>query len=293
MKKDKIFSLGFFDGVHLGHQALLYACQRMAEQAGISTAAITFEQHPQSLFAPNPPLLINTTAVRCDLLKQYGMETILTYPVNEVVMGMPWQDFLMELYRYHGAKGFVCGYDFRFGHKGAGDAQKLRQFCKEWGLRCLVLPEQSLDGQRISSTYIRGLIEQGDVETAAKFLGHPHMLCGDVVPGRQLGRTIGVPTANLLIPEGVVVPKLGVYACICNLDGREYIAVTNIGRRPTVEGHQVRAESWILDFDGNLYGKEITLHFHKFLRPEQKFSSLEELRAQIQQDAAECRKLLR
>lgn len=293
MKKRMIFALGFFDGVHLGHQALLYACQRMAEQAGVGTAAITFERNPQSLFTPNPPLLINTTENRCDLLKQYGMETILTYPVNEAVMGMPWRDFLIELYRYHGAKGFVCGYDFRFGLKGEGDAQKLRQFCGELGLHCLVLPEQSMDGKRISSTYIRTLIEAGDMETAAKFLGHPHILSGKVVSGRQLGRTIGVPTANILIPDGVVVPKLGVYACSCDLDGREYIAVTNIGSRPTVEGHQVRAESWILDFDGDLYGKEITLQFHKFLRPEQKFADLEELRRQIQQDAAQAKNLLR
>lgn len=292
MKKNKIFALGFFDGVHLGHQALLYACQRMAERSGVGTAAITFEQHPQALFSQNPPLLINATADRCDLLQQYAIETILTYPVNEAVMGMPWQDFLMELCRYHGAKGFVCGYDFRFGHKGAGDAQKLQQFCQQQGLPCLVLPEQTMGGKRISSTYIRTLIEAGDMQTAAKFLGHPHMLCGNVVSGRQLGRTIGVPTANILIPDEIVVPKLGVYATECLVDGIRHKAVTNIGSRPTVKGHQVRAESWILDFDGDLYGKHMTVLFHKFLRPEQKFDSLEELKVQISKDAVEACRLL-
>jgi riboflavin kinase/FMN adenylyltransferase len=289
----KIFALGFFDGVHLGHQTLLYACQRMAEQADVGTAAITFENHPQALFTTNIPPLINSTADRCRLLQKYGMDTILTYPVNEAVMGMPWQDFLMELYRDHGASGFVCGYDFRFGRKGEGNAEKLRQFCEEYGLACLVLPEQTLNGIRISSTHIRQLIEDGEMDEAEKFLGHPHLLSGEVVSGRKIGRTIGVPTANVLIPEGVVIPRRGVYACLCHVNGQTCAAVTNIGSRPTVEGHQVRAESWILDFEGDLYGKEITLEFHNFLRPEEKFASLEDLRAQIQKDAAETRILLR
>lgn len=293
MKQKKIFALGFFDGVHKGHQTLLYACRQMAEQFGVGTAAITFENHPQALFTKDIPPLINSTADRCSLLQKYGMDAILAYPVNEAVMCMPWRNFLMELCHYHGASGFVCGYDFRFGHKGEGNAEKLRQFCDEYGLQCLVLPEQTLDGIRISSTHIRNLIENGRMEEAEKFLGHPHILSGEVVPGRQLGRTIGVPTANILIPEGVVVPKLGVYACNCHIGDKRYLAVTNIGSRPTVGGHQTRAESWILDFEGDLYGREIALEFHKFLRPEQKFASLEELRAQIQQDAEETKNLLR
>ena len=153
-----------------------------------------------------------------------------------------------------------------------------------------IVSEQILSGVRISSTHIRQLIENGDMETAAQFLGHPHILSGEVVPGRQLGRTIGVPTANILIPEGVAVPKLGVYACTCRVEGKTYMAVTNIGSRPTVEGHQVRAESWILDFHGDLYGKFIQVQFYKFLRPERKFPSLEELRAEILKNGEETRK---
>ena len=150
-----------------------------------------------------------------------------------------------------------------------------------------------MDGIRISSTHIRQLIEHGEMETVAKFLGHPHILGGNVVHGRHLGRTIGVPTANVLIPDGVALPKLGVYACTCVIDEKNYVAVTNIGSRPTVDGHQVRAEAWILDFEGDLYGRQLTLQFHKFLRPEQKFGSLEELKAQIGIDAAEAYKLLK
>ena len=149
-----------------------------------------------------------------------------------------------------------------------------------------------MDNLRISSSHIRTLVEAGDVETAMSFLGHPHIFSGEVVSGRQLGRTIGVPTANILLPEGVVVPKFGVYATTAQIQGKVYPAVTNIGSRPTVGGHQVRSESWLLNFDGDLYGKVITLEFHKFLRPEHKFDSLQDLQAQIHRDAEQMRKIL-
>ena len=290
--KKTIYALGFFDGVHLGHQALLDACMHMAQAENAETAAITFQKHPKSLFIDMPPVLINAIEDRKALLQQYGMQSIRVLPVTKESMAQPWQDFLQELYA-DGAAGFVCGDDFRFGHKGEGDGEKLQAFCQEKGLRCVIVPEQTLNGVRISSTHIRSLIEAGDMKAAAEFLGHPHVLGGEVVPGRHIGRTIGVPTANVLIPEGVAVPRLGVYASTCAIDGHDYVAVTNIGSRPTVQGHQVRAESWILDFDGDLYGRHIALHFHKFPRPERKFDSLEALRAQIQLDAAETYRLLR
>ena len=288
----KIFALGFFDGVHLGHQALLESCVDMAKQYGYEPAAITFDRHPQSLFTAAPPALINTNADRERLLRRYGIEHIYTLAVNEASMNMDRWDFLEDLL-VDGAHGFVCGYDFRFGRKGMGDAQSVVNFCTNREMLVEVIPEQTLDGIRISSTRIRSLIEAGDMEEAEKFLGHPHILSGEVVSGRKLGRTIGVPTANILIPAGVVVPKLGVYACTCRLGDAAYMAVTNIGSRPTVGGHQTRAESWLLDFDGDLYGKEITLEFHKFLRPEAKFEDLERLRTQIQLDAAQTRSLLK
>ena len=290
--KKKIFALGFFDGVHLGHQALLDACVKLAQAHSATPAAITFQRHPQALFAAQTPALINSNTDRDALLSRYGMEYIHRLEVNEEIMSTNWRDFLENL-RAEGAIGFVCGDDFRFGHKGQGDCEKLRAFCGEFDLPCVIIPEQTMDGVRISSTHIRNLIEAGDVETAAKFLGHPHRLSGEVVSGRRLGRTIGVPTANVLLPDGVVVPRLGVYACTCHIGQRQYTAVTNIGSRPTVEGHQTRVESWMLDFGGDLYGQNITLDFYKFLRPEEKFDSLETLRAQIQTDAAQTRQLLR
>lgn len=292
MNDKQIFALGFFDGVHLGHQALLAACVRLAAELDCQPAAITFDRHPQALFTPDPPALINGNADRERLLRQYGIGPIRKIPVTPEVMSTPWRDFLEELLE-SGAAGFVCGTDFRFGHRGAGDAEKLKIFCQERGLPCVIVEDQTLDGRRISSTHIRRLIENGDMETANRFLGHPHILSGTVVSGRHLGRTIGVPTANIQIPEGVAVPKFGVYAALAELDGVKYPAVTNIGTRPTVGGHRVTVESWILDFQGDLYGREITLQFVKFLRAERKFDSLEALRAQIQLDAAQTVQFLR
>ena len=166
----------------------------------------------------------------------------------------------------------------------------LAEYCIEKGLACTVVPEQTRSGIRISSTCIRALLEEGNMAEATAFLGHPHILTGAVVTGRQLGRTIGIPTANVLIPEEVAVPKLGVYASLCCVEGKKYPAVTNIGSRPTVGGHQIRVESWLLDFAGDLYGKTVTLEFYQFLRPETKFSSLEELEKEIRKNGEETRK---
>ena len=203
-----IFALGFFDGVHLGHQALLNACCALASEMNCETAAITFENHPKSLFA-GPVPLISTVRDRQRLLEQYGIRRVRTYPVNREVMGMPWEAFLEELIG-EGAVGFVCGDDFHFGKRGEGDPQKLAEFCEARGLPCRVVSEQTLNGKRISSTRIRGQIEEGNMESATRLLGHPHTLTGTVIHGKQLGRKLGFPTANLLLPEGTVVPKFGV-----------------------------------------------------------------------------------
>ena len=286
----RIFALGFFDGVHLGHQALLKECCALAAEKQCETAAITFECHPKSLFA-GPVPLISTVCDRLHLMRRYGIDHISIYPVTPEVMGKPWEEFLEELLK-QGAEGFVCGDDFHFGRKGEGNAAKLAEFCLSRGLPCRVVSEQTLDGKRISSTRIRGKIEEGNMESATRLLGHPHMLTGKVVHGHQLGRKLGFPTANLRLPEGVVVPKFGVYACRAEIDGKYYPAVTNVGTRPTVSGNGITVEPWILDFAGDLYDREIRLEFFRFLRPEQKFPDLESLRQEIFRNAEQTRAYL-
>lgn len=289
-----IWALGFFDGVHLGHQALLRQCQRLAGQARCGAGVVTFASHPDTLVLGNTPRLINSSRDREWLLKkQFHMDRVVTLPFDEAMHTMAWDDFLAMLQREYDAAGFVCGEDFRFGSRGAGDAEMLRAYCEGKGLASAVVPEQVLDGVRVSSTYIRKQIETGDMATAVRFLGHPYVLSGRVIHGHQLGRKLGIPTANLTVPEGLAVPKFGVYAGVCRVDGQFHPTVTNIGTRPTVDGTGVTVEPWILDYTGDLYDREITLEFFRFLRPEQKFPNLEELKAAIRRDAEETRKLFK
>lgn len=290
MQKEKtIYVLGFFDGVHRGHQALINACLLLAEKTGFQPGAIAFTTHPDGVTSGKAPGLLNTIEDRNRLLLAHGIHNLLEFPFNAEVVTTPWEEFLEQLLR-KGAAGFVCGLDFRFGNGGAGTAEKLAAFCEERNIPYTVVPDLLVDNSRVSSTHIRSLLRQGDIAAVNRFLGHPHFITGIVVPGRGLGHTIGIPTANLSLPEELVIPKLGVYACKAVVEGKTYLAVTNIGSRPTVGGHQVRAESWLLDFDGDLYGKHMTLHFHAFLRPEKNFGSLEELKAEIRKNAAETRK---
>lgn len=291
MNEKQIFALGFFDGVHLGHQALLRACVNLARETGAAAGAITFQQHPKTLLSSSAPRTINTLEDRVRLLEKYGIRRVYPLPVTPEVMSTPWEDFLQDLLA-RGAAGFVCGDDFRFGSRGLGTAETLREFCRDRGLPCVIVPEQTRGSTRISSTRIRELLEAGEMEEAVALLGHPHILSGKVVHGQGLGHTMGIPTANLRIPYGVVTPRYGVYAARCRVDGRSYAAVTNIGVRPTVSGTGVTVEPWILNFQESLYDREITLEFYAFLRPEQRFSGLAALQAQIRQDGARAVRLL-
>lgn len=291
MTNKTIYALGFFDGVHLGHGALLTACRQLADAIGCKAGAVTFGNHPGSLVQGAATALLSTPEERERLMKtRYHMDVVVTLPFDEQLRSVPWRDFLTMLSEQYGAIGFVCGDDFRFGYRGQGNAELLAEYCTVENLPFRMVPEQTLDGRRVSSTYIRRQIESGDMETALRFLGHPFTIRGQVIPGHQLGRTLGIPTANLLLPGELVAPKFGVYACRCIVDGVAYPAVTNVGTRPTVNGVGVTVEPWILDFEGDLYGREITLEFYRFLRPEQKFPDLAALQAEIRKNAEETRK---
>lgn len=285
--KKVIYALGVFDGVHLGHRALLNECCRLAEQGNMEPGAVTFRSHPDALLSGAAPVLINTISDRERLLRRF-VPQVVTLPFDRRMLQTPWEAFLALLRADYAAGGFVCGDDFCFGSRGFGNGSTLADYCAREGLPCAVVPEQTVEGVRVSSTHIRALLERGEMAQAVRFLGHPHILSGTVVHGRQLGRTLGIPTANIACPEGVVVPRHGVYAVRVRLDGRRYTGVANIGTRPTVSGEGVNVETWLLDYSGDLYGREITLAFYTFLRPERKFSSLEEMRGEIRRNAQQA-----
>ena len=290
MTDKTIFALGFFDGVHLGHQALLKACRELATELDCKAGVVTFFGHPDELVTGKKTVLINTYQDRRRLLKAYGMETVVELPFNENLMKLPWQDFYQLLRTQYGAAGLVCGEDFRFGFRGQGNAALLKEVCAADGIPCAVIPQQMLDGIAVSSTHIRSLLEQGEIEDAETFLGHKHIFTGTVVKGQQLGRRLGTPTANLSLPEELLCLPFGVYICRAKGEGIDCPAVTNIGIRPTVEGKTVTVEPWLLDYEGDLYGKELTLEFCRYLRPERKFPSLAELQAEILKNGEQTRK---
>lgn len=283
----RVIALGFFDGVHVGHGALLRTAKIKAEELGVTPAALTFDPHPNELIFGEKTPLINTLAERRELMTGlYGMEEMLVLPFDRAFMEMDWQDFVKEvLIKRFCAVHVVCGFDYTFGHRGLGNAEKLKALCSDLGIGCDVVEKVELLGAEVSSSRIRTLLEQGKLEEANILLGHPHFLSGEVIHGKQLGRVLGFPTANVPLEEGLLVPARGVYATCITCDSGVYKAVTNIGSRPTVgESTQITAESYLLDFEGDLYGQTMKVELMKFLRPEQKFRSLDELKAAVLND---------
>lgn len=292
MKVEKtVIALGFFDGVHRGHGALLRKAAERAVELNAAPAVFTFDRSPKEFVTGKPVLLINSNDDRRDIIRRvYGIQRVIFAPFDREMMTMPWQDFITELLvKQYGAVHLVAGHDYRFGHKNEGTVERLREKCRELGLGCDIIPKVELEGITVSSTYIRTLLEQGDVERAALFLGHPHCLSQTVRHGQRLGRTIGIPTVNLAVPAHVLTPERGVYITRAFLpDGRSCPGVTNVGTRPTVtEGDTVSVETYLLGFDGDLYGQTVRLDFYKRLRGEVKFPSLEALRQEILRNVAE------
>ena len=291
--RERVIALGFFDGVHLGHGALLRRAAEEAKKRGCESAVFTFDRPPKEVITGIPCPLINSPEDRAELVKRlYGIDEMIMVPFDDEMRTTPWDRFVTDiLVGRYGAVHLVAGHDHHFGHRNQGSPELLKEKCAELGLGCDIIPAVTLDGVTVSSTHIRKLLEEGDVETARAFLGHPHVLTQTVGHGRQLGRTIGIPTANLVAPPHVLLPKRGVYAAKITLpDGRAFGGVTNVGVRPTVNnGQDVTVEPWILDFDGDLYGQAIRVEFYRRLRDERKFDSLDALKSQIETDADKTR----
>ena len=293
----RVIALGFFDGVHKGHGALLRTVAQVADRLGAKPCAFTFDRSPTAAITGQAVPLLSSVEDRVWLMRRYyGIEEVIVAPFDGM-QKMDWQDFVSEyLQKELGAVHVVAGHDFHFGYMGKGNPQRLQEKCRELGMGCDIIQKVEQDGITISSTYIRTLIAQGEVERADQFLGHPHTLTNRVAHGKKIGTTtLGFPTVNLLIPQGVIVPAFGVYTTRVWFDGQCRCAVTNVGVRPTVEdndGH-VTVEGFILDFDGDLYGHEIRMEFYKYLRPEQCFPSMDALAAEIRRNAQQTRDYFR
>ena len=237
-QKKRVIALGFFDGVHNGHAALMRRTFERAKELGATPSAFTFDPHPQNVIFGKPVPLLTSPEDRGDLMrKYYGIEDVIVEPFTPQRMKQPWRDFLENtLVKELGAVHLVAGHDYHFGYKGEGNPERLKTACKELGIGCDIIPKVEQDSITVSSTYIRTLVAQGEIERANEFLGHPYTLSDHVSHGKKLGTTLGFPTVNLKLKEHVLPPAKGVYAAKVILEnGETHIAVTNVGTRPTVE----------------------------------------------------------
>ena len=291
--KKRVIALGFFDGVHNGHAALMRRTYEVAKETGAVPSAFTFDPHPQNVIFGKPTPLLTSPEDRADLMrKYYGIEDVIVEPFTVERMKQPWRDFVEQtLVRDLGAVHLVCGHDYHFGYKGEGNPSRLRELCGELGIGCDVIEKVEQEGITVSSTYIRTLVAQGEIERANEFLGHPYTLSDHVSHGKKLGTTLGFPTVNLKLKEHVMAPAKGVYATKVILENGEVLpAVTNVGTRPTVDdGDQLTIEGFILDFHGDLYGQKIQMEFYKYLREERKFPSFDALKAEIAHNVDQTR----
>ena len=297
MKQQTVIALGFFDGVHLAHGALLKTAVRRAQERGCLSAAFTFDRSPREVVTGERVALLTTPEERQErICGAYGVDRVIAAPFDDALRTLPWETFLTrELVERCGAVHLVAGHDYRFGYRGEGTPERLRDYCAAHGLGCDLIERIERGGVTVSSSHIRALLAAGDVAGAAEFLGYPYTLSGTVQHGQGLGHRALVPTLNLLPDTRKLIPARGVYATLVRLaDGREFPAVTNIGVRPSVcDAGGVTVETYLPGFSGDLYGAEVGVRFFDRLREERKFDSLEALRAQIEADVQQAERILR
>jgi riboflavin kinase/FMN adenylyltransferase len=287
-----VVTVGTFDGVHRGHQAILqYLIQRAAERKGPSTL-ISFDPHPRSVVHGDPVPLLTTVEERAELLDEAGLDRFVVLPFTDNFARLDATTYVEEvLVRRVGLQEIAVGYDHRFGANREGDVDLLRTMGTEHGFTVDVIPAQEVGHQVVSSSAVRECLTRGAVDEAASLLGRPYAIRGTVAHGEGRGRQIGFPTANLEFPDPrKLTPQNGVYATRTHLPGGEvYAGMMNIGRRPTFDGMNVTVEVHLLAFEGDLYGKTLRVEFLQRLRDEQRFSSPDDLAVQLAKDKRHCR----
>ena len=280
-------ALGSFDGLHLGHRQVI---GNTLSAPGLRPAVITFQQNPSVSLQKKPVPLLTTNEQKLALLEEMGVEVVYLLPFEQI-RDMEPEDFVEALYRVCRVRALSCGFNFRFGKNGRGDAGLLKELCREKGMELSVTPPVSVAGETVSSTRIRACLEQGDVQQAGQLLGRPFGYDFEVTHGRQLGRTWGTPTINQPFPAGYVLPRFGVYASLVEVEGQKYYGVTNIGVKPTLGSDCALSETWIPEFSGDLYGKKVPVELLDFIRPERKFDRLDQLKNEILENGVLARKI--
>ncbi|MCR5208854.1 MAG: riboflavin biosynthesis protein RibF [Lachnospiraceae bacterium] len=285
-------AVGKFDGIHVGHKKIIDEILA-AKADGLLSVIFTFDPAPEIFFGFQDAFELMTKQEKRDYFEASGIDVLIEYPMNPVTAALDPEVFVREyISRRMNASLVVAGSDLSFGAKGRGDFNLLNALKKELGFETLRIEKVSMDGDVVSSTRIRSLVQEGRMKEAARLLGRPYSFKGIVRHGRQLGRTIGMPTANIIPEDGKILPPYGVYHSRCILDGKEILkGISNIGRKPTVKNDTaVNIETFLFDWDKDIYGCSLEVEFMHFARPEKKFGSVEELKAAMQADIETCRK---
>lgn len=277
-------SLGKFDGVHRGHEALIEHLLEKKKE-GLKAVVFTFDIPPKKLTENNNYRVLSTNKEKQEILKERGIDYLLECPFTKEVMCMEPEAFVVWIVKSLHVKSMVVGSDFRFGHNRKGDHILLEKLSATYGYTLRVVDKIQYEGRDISSTFVREQIIKGNMEKANDLLGYPFFVKSEVIHGRQLGRTLGIPTINMELVAEKLLPPKGVYATAVEIGGKYYTGVTNVGCKPTVNhSNKVNVETHILDFSGDLYGYELKVSFYSFIRPEQRFSSVEMLKEQMERD---------
>lgn len=275
-------ALGYFDSVHLGHRKIISIAKDIAKDSGIGCAVATFSNNAYKVFNPDGKA-VNTYRERCELLE--GLcDYVLPMRFDARLKEKSAADFLDGLFHSYDISAVVCGYDYLFGAGAKGDAEFLKAYCENKGVKCVVADKFELNGVRVSTTLVKECLAKGDIRSANLYLGAPYSLGGKVIHGRGAGRMFDIPTANIKVSNEKMLPKCGVYACKCVIDGGEYACATNIGARPTFGLSKTTVETMIHDFSDNIYGKDIKVYFAEYLRPVKKFETPAELSVQAHKD---------
>lgn len=287
-------TIGVFDGVHRGHQEILKALTSSAHAAKAPAVVLTFDPHPASVLTGREIKLLTMPDERAGLLAAHGVDAVITEPFTRDLSTVSAYDFMRRLTRRLGLQQLLIGYDFALGKGREGNAARLTEIGRELGYRVRVMEAVSDESGVISSTAIRKLVSAGNVDEAARLLGHFYSIGGPVVHGDGRGRGIGFPTANIDYPRGKILPANGIYATWAVLGSERFAAATNVGLRPTVRSDQVvpTVEAFLLDFDRDIYGETLKLEFTARLRDELKFPSLEAMIQQMHKDVEKTRELL-
>lgn len=282
---DTCVTIGNFDGVHKGHQTLIKKAIKYANENNLKSVVFTFSNHPVNYFKPGYVKNIISNEEKRSIIERMGVDVYISIPFDSSMTEISARDYAKKILKekLH-AKKMVIGHDFSFARKREGNPEILKQFGKEMGFEVEVVTPVLLDGKRISSTDIRKLISEGRVQDAEHLLGRYFAVEGTVIKGRQIGRTIGFPTANIEYDNTMIIPEIGIYATLAVIEGQIYCGATSIGTNPTVNGKCLSIETYILDFDKSIYGEKMRIEFVEKMREEIKFDSKEALKEQLVKD---------